>query len=288
MDKVKRFLHHLISGFLIGLGNVVPGVSGGTIALITGIYEDLVECIANIRKHFGKSMKMLIPLFLGVGIAFLSMSYVVTYCLEHFLFPTIMLFFGAVVGGLPMLFKKVNGTKFKPVMLIPCIVAFALVMGTSFLQEGGNIDLSSLNIGIIIALFIMGAVAAGAMVVPGISGSALLMTFGFYNPIMNEVKNLTSGDDKLHSLLIICVVAVGILCGVFGIAKFIGKMLKDYEVMTYWAIIGFVIASALVIVIQNFFIGGISANLGGTSVIQYIVGVLICAGAFAVTYKWGD
>lgn len=284
------FLIDTLKGFIIGAANVIPGASGGTLALVIGIYEKLISALSNIASDLKNSLKTLAPVLLGVAIAFLSLSHVITFCLDKFLFATIMLFFGAVLGGMPMLAGKVKGKKVKPAYIAVAVATFAVVIGLVFLGTGADVDISTFSIGKILLLFVAGAVAAATMVIPGVSGSAFLMTIGLYEPIMNQVKALTSSDgDKGHALVVVLVVAVGIIVGIVGIAKLIDMLLNKYETGTYWAIIGFVLSSAIVILLQNFFLGaGVAANLAGTSVVEYIVGAVLAVLGFLGAYKLGD
>ena len=284
------FLIDTLKGFIIGAANVIPGASGGTLALVIGIYEKLIGALSNIASDLKNSLKTLAPILLGVAIAFLTLSHVITFCLEKFLFATIMLFFGAVLGGMPMLAGKVKGKKVKPAYIAVAVVTFAVVIGLVFLGTGADVDISTFSIGKILLLFVAGAVAAATMVIPGVSGSAFLMTIGLYEPVMNQVKALTSSDgDKGHAIVVVLIVAVGIIAGIVGIAKLIDMLLKNYETGTYWAIIGFVLSSAIVILLQNFFLGaGVAANLAGTSVLEYIAGVVLAVLGFLGAYKLGD
>lgn len=289
MKKWKEFIKLLIGGFTIGFGNVIPGLSGGTLALIMGIYDKLINAISHLRKNFKQSMGVLIPVVIGVAIAFLSLSHAVTYCLTNFLFPTIMLFFGAIVGALPMLFREEKGIKFKPSYAVVAFLACAAVVGSAFLPIADSMDLTNLNFLTILLLFVSGAVAAAAMVVPGLSGSALLMTFGFYTPIMNQVKALTtSGTDKLHAVAILVPCGIGILCGIFGIAKVIEYCLKKHYHGTYWAIIGFVIGSGFAILYTNFFASTADFSFADVSWMQYVAGIITLALGIVGTMKLGD
>ena len=284
------FLIDTLKGFIIGAANVIPGASGGTLALVIGIYEKLIGALSNIASDLKNSLKTLAPILLGVAIAFLTLSHVITFCLDKFLFATIMLFFGAVLGGMPMLAGKVKDKKVKPAYIAVAVATFAVVIGLVFLGTGSDVDISTFSVGKILLLFVAGAVAAATMVIPGVSGSAFLMTIGLYEPIMNQVKALTSSDgDKGHAIVVVLIVAVGIIAGIVGIAKLIDMLLKNYETGTYWAIIGFVLSSAIVILLQNFFLGaGVAANLAGTSVIEYIAGAVLAVLGFLGAYKLGD
>lgn len=293
--KGLQFIIDTVKGFIIGCANVIPGVSGGTLALVLGIYEKLIKAISHLfSKKFGKNFMILLPILIGIVIAFLSMSHVITFCLTNFLFATIMLFFGAVIGGLPMLFKKVSGQKVGASEIIICVVTLAIVLCLLFVGQGSSMDLDHLNIGKILLFVVIGAVASATMVIPGVSGSAFMMTIGFYNPVMKQVANLTTaGADKGHAVAILVPFGIGIVLGIVFIAKLIEFLLRKYETKTYWGIIGFVIGSALIIILQNFFMmdGSFVApalTIGGTSVLEYILGIVLAAGGFFGAYKLGD
>lgn len=286
MKKIKDAIWLIFNGFLIGTSMIIPGVSGGTMAMIMGVYERLIDTLSNLRKHLKQSLWVILWIAVGGATAFLGLSHTITYCLDHFLFPTILLFVGAVIGGIPMLWAKVKGKKPTAVDLVAAAIAFIVVIALAFLQSGTDMDLANITILKAIKLFFGGAIASAAMVVPGVSGSALLMTFGMYEPIMLQVKSLTTaGADKGHAVAILMIVGVGILAGLFGIAKAIEYLLKHHEQATYWGIIGFVVSSGIVILMQNFFFnGGPAVTLAGTPVYQYIIGILLGLAALFATY----
>ena len=309
--KWLAFLIYIVDGFLMGLGNVIPGVSGGTLALLLGVYEKMIGAISNLFKKFKESIFVVLPILIGVAVAFVVLSRPVTYCLDNFLFATIMLFFGAVIGGLPMLFQKIKGQKPTAACVLIFCITFALTIGLLFLMKVGTArDLTSITAGKAILWFFLGAVAAATMVIPGVSGSAFLMTIGYYEPVMSLVKDLTApGGNHGHDVVVLVIWGVGIVAGILSIAKLIELLLKKYETKTYWGIIGFVIASAIAIVVQNFFMVNTSnveamqavdstlsvgqfispaLTLGGTSPLQYVVGVLLAVGGFFLAYKLGD
>ncbi len=292
-NKGLDWLMDVIKGFIVGTANVIPGVSGGTLMLVLGIYEKVVGSISNIGKQFKKSIITLIPVILGIGLAILTMSKVIGYCLTAYTFATIMLFVGAVLGGLPMLFKRVKQDSFKPTYGLICFITFALVIGMLFLGQGGNADLSHMNVWKFIVVMFMGALGSATMIIPGVSGSALLMTFGYYTPIYGgAIANLTNSDSTTrgNDLIVVIAFLIGTLLGIWAVAKLINMLLKKFEIQSYWGIIGFVIASAIIIVLQNFFMvdgawTSASIILAGTPVWEYILGVALACLGFYGSYK---
>ena len=288
----KKVVKTIFDGFAMGIANVIPGVSGGTIALVLGFYEDFIHSITHIKKEFKKSMKFLLPLIVGVAIAFLAMSRVVTYCLENFIFATVMLFFGAVLGGLPMIFKKVHAEKTTFSDIIVCLLMAAIVMILLVLPaSSSSVDLVHLTVGKEIVALLVCIISAGFMVVPGVSGSAFLMTVGYYDGIMGGIGDLTrSGAAKGPAVIISLTYVIGAIIGIFVFSKGIEVLLKKFEHKSYWGIIGFIIASAAVIIIQNFFMMdhtwvSPAVTLGGTSVWEFIIGAVLCCLGFLGSWK---
>ena len=103
---MKEYILLTIKGFFIGLANIIPGVSGGTIAITLGVYEKLIGCISHIFKNLKENIKFLLPIIIGAGISILLLSKVISYSLENYVLPTILFFIGAILGGIPMLAKK--------------------------------------------------------------------------------------------------------------------------------------------------------------------------------------
>lgn len=291
-NKGLDWLLDIVKGFIVGTANVIPGVSGGTLMLVLGIYEKVIGSISNIFKQFKKSVLTLLPVLVGVGVAILSMSKVITYCLDAYTFATIMLFVGAVLGGMPILIARVKKDPVKPLYVVIGLITFALVIGMLFLGQGGNANLSHMNIFKFLVVIFMGAIGSATMIIPGVSGSALLMTFGYYTPIYGAIGDLTNSDSTTrgNDALIALAFLIGTAVGIWAVAKLIEMLLKKYEIQSYWGIIGFVLASAIIIVLQNFFMldgawTSAATVLAGTPVWEYILGVALAALGFYGSYK---
>ena len=281
---LKNNIILFIKGYVVGIANLIPGVSGGTLAITLGIYERLIEVLSNFTKKVKENILFLIPVILGVGASILSLSGVISYSLEHFLFATIMLFVGAILGGMPMLCKKLQGKKITTSNIISFLIAFLVVILTTIFS--GDTSVSFENIGVFgyIKLLLVGTVASATMVVPGVSGSAMLMTIGYYKPIIDVIKSLTDFDVLGHNMQILIPFGVGVIAGIILIAKVINYLLKSHEVTTYYGIIGFVVASVVSIIYQNFFMNGLITVVFA----EILVGVLLCGIGFYGAYKLGD
>lgn len=273
----------IIKGFFMGLANLIPGVSGGTIAITLGIYDKLISSISHILSNIKENIKFLLPIFIGIILSILSLSKVMSFALDKFLFPTILFFIGAIVGGVPMLYKKVKGNK-SIVSYIIFILTFGLVIGLTYLSGGNVISFDNINIIGYIKIFFVGIISAATMVIPGISGSAVLMTLGYYEPIINTIKDLTNFSNLANNMMILIPFGIGVIIGILLIAKLIEYLLKKYEVKTYYGILGFVFASIISIIIQNFFMNGVIS----ISILEVIIGLILFGLGFIVAYKLGD
>lgn len=151
----------------------------------------------------------------------------------------------------------------------------------TFTKSGlGEVNLNSVNVGMIFILFLIGVIAAATMVVPGISGSFVLMLLGFYKPILNTVSSITNFDLLAHNMSILIPFGIGVVIGIILIAKLIEFLLKKYEITTYYAILGFIISSILVLII------GVFDNK--FDVIQLVIGLVLFIVGNIVGYKLGD
>ena len=201
---MKNKIVLMIKGFLFGIANIIPGVSGGTLALTMGVYEDLIESISHFFKDVRKSLKFLCVFGLGAILSILLMSKVISLSLDKFPFPTTLFFVGLIIGGIPLLTRKVRKNKVKPFNVLLFLITFGIVIGMAFMQEGNNVvSLSNVTPWMMFLLFIVGMVAAATMVIPGVSGSFVLMLLGFYKPVVNTVSQLTDFSMLGHNLLVL-------------------------------------------------------------------------------------
>ena len=185
---MKDKLLTIIKGFFLGVANIIPGVSGGTIAITMGVYEDIISSITGFLKDPKKSIKTLLPIGIGAVLSILLISKLISFCLDRFPAPTTLFFIGLIVGGIPLLTKKVKGVKITPLYAILFLITFSIIMVMTFSEAGGaNLDLANINLGMILLLVLIGMIAAGCMVIPGISGSFVLMLLGAYKPIISTI-----------------------------------------------------------------------------------------------------
>ncbi len=240
---VVRFLQDVLRGALIGIAFIIPGFSGGSVAAILGIYERLVGAIADIFKDFKHSVKTLFPFAIGLILGVAALIFPLRIALEYAPIPTVCLFVGLALGGMFSITDKVKG-KIQPLNLASLLIPLAAAFSLSFLPLAGEVDLFALDFWGFVLLFIIGLVGSCALVVPGISGSMLLLIFGYYNPIVQLITDhLLRFQNVGWSILVLCVVGLGILVGFFLISLLMKWLLKKYPRGTYFAIIGFILGS---------------------------------------------
>lgn len=236
-------LINILKGAAIGIGMIIPGVSGGTIAVLLNIYEGMIEAISNLKKDFKKSFFYLLPIGIGMVLAFAAMYFPLKLSLEHFPIQTITLFVGLMIGSLPKLCLDAHANGFnKKFDIISFIIPLAVVIGICFIPNMGVVSLGEDMVWYsYILLFVIGILASCALVIPGISGSMLLLIFGYYEPLLNTISALK--DTPLHALLVLVVFIVGLVIGFFMISKLMNFLLTKHRRVTYWAIVGFVFGS---------------------------------------------
>lgn len=291
------FLMDTIKGMLIGIANIIPGVSGGTMAVSLGIYDKLIGAVSGLLKNPRKSIAVLLPLVLGCGIGIVGFTYAVEYLLSHHTFVTCMAFVGLILGGIPVLFaslKKELAKKSAGIGLSG-ILAFALLFAlAAFLpmMNAGDEVLKTFSVtpGTMLSLFFVGVIASATMVVPGVSGSLVMMILGYYYGIIETIKSFLDAvrafdmTGMIHGFMLLFPFGIGVLLGIFLIAKLITFLFNRYGVQTYCAILGLIAASPFAI----FYNTGVIAKLSSLTVLQVGLGIVLAVVFGIVTMKMGE
>lgn len=252
---MKEKIGLVLKGFIIGIANIIPGVSGGTLAITLGIYEELIGSISHFFSDWKKSFKFLLPIGIGIVFALLLFSKIISYSLDKFPIPTTLLFIGLIVGGLPLIFKKLkDSNKSKKITVLNVailLITFTIVIMLKIMNPGSSVvDLSNIDFIGFIMLGLIGIIAAATMVIPGISGSFMLMIFGYYKPIIDTISDLASFNHIASNILVLIPFGIGVLIGIILISKIIEKLLEKFPTDTYFGIVGFIMASIITIFIS--------------------------------------
>jgi putative membrane protein len=241
----------LVKGFFIGIAFIVPGLSGGTLAVYLGVYDKLLHSIGNVFKEFKKSIMFLLPLFLGIGISVIALAKLFSILLNWNSFVVLLFFIGLMIGGIKGIYKNVSGEKLNLSSILSFVIAFGLIATLVIFEKiGGGNPISNIEISFssLIVVFFVGMAASMTMIVPGISGSALLLVLGFYTAIVsNVVGNILDFSNIAYNLKVLIPFGLGALIGIIIFSRMIEHFMKKYKTQTYYAILGFIIASCIAI-----------------------------------------
>ncbi len=240
-----------LKGIIMGIANVIPGVSGGTLAVSFNIFDELIGSINNLFKDLKGSLKFLIPLFLGMGFGIVVFSSAIEFGLTNYAFSTTMLFVGLIVGSIPLIYGKATE---KGYGITDFIIAVIVFLGLCFLATKSEVSDNNteytVNLAFFIKFFIIGAIASSAMIIPGISGSFILMVLGVYNIIILSVSNLTDYLKDItnfsilfDSLYVLVPTGLGIVVGVLLVSKVIGFLLEKSQTKLYFIVLGLIFGS---------------------------------------------
>lgn len=277
----------ILKGMVIGIANIIPGVSGGTMMVSMGIYDKLIHCITHLFSEFKKSVLFLFPIAIGMGVAIIASSFGLEFLFANYPIQTNLLFIGLIVGGLPAIWKNVKGSSIKLGHILAGLIFFALVVGLAAMGEmEGNAASMTFSFVNVLKLFGVGVVASATMVIPGVSGSMILLLMGYYNPILTTIndfmRSLVAFD--LNGILAGCGIlipfGIGVVAGIFAIAKLIEIIFAKFPLYAYWAIIGLIVASPFAILLMG--------TYPAVTVMSAVTGVIALGVGFIIAMKLGE
>ncbi len=258
---MKDWLKRLLAGMGIGVGSAVPGVSGGTIAVILKIYEKMMWAISNLFKKFKEAFIYLLPILIGVILALIPTIYLMHKSLNGFTFGIVCVFAGFIIGSFPSVKDEVKGEPVKKsyiiALVIALIIAVLLGIGSVLIKADVTSMLESPKWWMYLVLILVGFVASIALVVPGISGGMILLLIGFYKPLIDTtIYKIKAGFDGNWTGIgtqigILACFGIGVIIGFFVISKIMNFLLQKYRLITFYSIIGFIIGS-LIALFYNF------------------------------------
>jgi putative membrane protein len=232
---MKSNLIIMLKGFIIGSSMSVPGVSGGTMAILLGIYDKLIGAISNFLKDIKGNTIFLMKFCIGAGVGICSLAFVIQWLLEKFPFPVSFFFLGAVIGGIPALYKKTTETPLKFSSAIYFIVGLVVVVSIGFLPVGNFSITSGTGVAHYFMLLVTGIIIALALVLPGISTSHMLLVLGMYDSMLLAITKF--------DVVYVGILGIATLIGIFLITKPLEYVMNKFPHQTYCMIIGFVLGS---------------------------------------------
>ena len=278
---MKELILNILRGMLIGVANIIPGVSGGTMMVSMGVYDTLIHSITHLFKEFWKSIKALLPYAVGMLIGILAFASIINWGLENYQLPTNTLFIGLILGGLGPLLKRIDRKKIGPAAVIAFVALFALIiwLGLQNRDSIQNADTIEMNAGQMLIMVFLGMIASGTMIIPGVSGSLVLMLLGYYKAVTGALKTVAHGLVHFdfaglgQPMLMLLPFVLGIVLGIFGVAKLIEWLTNRYPTATYCGVLGLVVASPIALLIQTEF-AGTTVLLALAAIVTFAVGFL--------------
>ena len=272
-------------GIILGVANVIPGVSGGTLAVVFNVYDRLINVISLNVKKIISEWKFLLPLALGMGAGIIGFSKILTFLFENYPMQTNLFFVGIIAGSIPLVYRKIKSSmqeisekNKKP--YLSTIICFLVALGIMIVMtvfkdfSGSSVIYTELSGSLFLLLLVSGALGAVAMIIPGISGSFLLLAIGTYATVIGSVSDF--------NIPLMIPTAIGILLGLFFGAFLVRTLMKKVPTQTYGSILGLVIGSIFTVFPFALF-GSCLQNLS-SSVIALVTGILSCAVGFFIAW----
>ena len=221
-----------------------------------GVYDTIIGCITGLLKHFWSSLKTLLPYILGALVGIVALASVLTFLFDNYPLPTSTAFIGLILGGLAPLLKQIDMKKAGAGALVLFLVFLGLIVFLAILDPKESGTVVAFTWGQAAALTVMGVVASATMIIPGVSGSMMLMLLGYYRTVIEAVSGLKDAllggglSLMVEPMKILLPFALGIVIGIYAVAKLIEWLLKRYPVHTYSAILGLVVASPVAVLLR--------------------------------------
>ena len=276
-----EFVKDILKGSLVGVANIIPGVSGGTMAVSMGIYDKLITAVTHIFKDFKKSLRILLPIVIGAVLGIGILAFVIKWLFANYPVQTNLLFIGLIVGGLPIIWKKTKKQRITAGAIVTFLVFLSIVILFPIFGNGAGAEVAlTPGIGMFLKLILIGIIAAATMVIPGVSGSMMLMILGYYNPILNTITGFISSAAALDTagmmsyVWILIPFGIGVVVGIFAIAKFVEYVFEHAPAIAYCAILGLIVGSPIAILAMAQ-ITSLTLMTVLTSVIAFLLGCVI-------------
>lgn len=291
------FIMDMIKGIFIGIANIIPGVSGGTMAVSLGIYDKLIGAVSGLLKNWKKSLLTLLPIGLGCAVGIVGFTYAIEYLLSRHTFVTCMAFVGMILGGVPVLVGSLRRElrhKHKSIGIsgiLAFIALFALAVLLPMLgSEEEVLKTFTATPMTLISLFLVGIIASATMVVPGVSGSLVMMILGYYYGIIETIKSFLDAlkamdmAGLMNGFILLFPFGIGVLLGIFLIAKLITFLFNRYGSQTYCAILGLIAASPFAI----FYNTGLFTQLADLTPLIVLAGIAVAVAGAVITFLLGE
>ena len=283
MKKVKEYLTNFFNGFMMALADSVPGVSGGSIAFILGFYDNFVNALDSLlyKEKRKDGLKYLFKL--GIGWVFgMGLSVLIlTKVFETHIYQISSLFIGFILLSIPIIIKDEKDTLKKNYFnVFFAILGIVLVVAITYFNSTQltSMSITNLTVSHAIYIFLVGMIAISAMILPGISGSTLLLIFGLYLPIITGIKDLL--HFNFSSFFGLFIFGLGVITGILSIIKALKKALEKFRTQTIYLIIGLMLGSLYAIVMGPTTLDNPvdPININNFSILFFIIGGVVVLG----------
>ncbi len=273
MDMVK----FVIFGAIVGVANIIPGVSGGTMAVILKIYDRLIETLS--LKNVKKNLPFIIPLGIGAAVGIVLFSKASEFFLGNYPMATNFTFMGLILGSIPMIFQRARGEKMEAKGMVSFLVALVVMVVIALLKPAESnavLALTPLNL---LILFGASAISTFAMILPGISGSFVMLVLGVYTTVLTSISGVFTwpiDGATWHCVGMLIPVGLGCIVGLIFGSKLVDVLIRKQPQATYFAILGLVVGSLLAVFPKD--------SLALT--LELPIGLVLLAGAAFGAYKF--
>ena len=273
----KEGSNNFIIGFLIGAASTLPGISGGVVAVLFGVYERLIDDVSRIRTRLKEDFWFILTLGLGILLGLFGFLYVTKYLMTTYGLVTMFFFVGLIIGQLPELMRITRkGERTKASHAVWLFLGLMVMMFLLFLELYGDegswgeelIISSGPAVGIVLA-FLIGAIFASSKIIPGISGSTVLLAMGLYLWMINII----TGFEMMYFIPFV----IGFIIAMFAAAKVMSHILERYHHPLYYFIVGLTVGSIILItaISHRDYIFGLSDALIGA--VALFIGIMLTA-----------
>ena len=286
---MKNKILDILKGTLMGLDSTIPGFSMGTLAVLLNIYERMIDAFSIVLKHPFKALKDMWALLLGFLIGLLLNILTISYLLSHFPLQTVMFFVGLVIVSIPITYKNQIHEKLKIRDFIAFFLSIGILVGLSLLTQGEVKEVSIAPV-FLIMMVLVGAIGSGTMIIPGVSGSLIILALGYYNAVMDILKNIllifkaSEIDGYIKYPISLLCFSIGLVLGIVFVSKLLKILFKKYPVTVYSSILGLLFGSPFAIIYLTLSNEEYSQAINFSSPWLYIVSslTLILGGLFGI------
>lgn len=247
--KINIDFNSIFGGMFVGIANIIPGVSGGTMLVIFNLFDKLTYAVSDIFKRKTDTRKqsilLLAKVLISAGVGIILFAKILGFTLKYYEAETIMCFMGLILFSVPIIIKdELKEEKFN---ILFFIIGFALIIGLEYLQKNtfSNDVNANMNLTHFLSMSGLGVIGGATMIFPGVSGSMVMLVLGKYELVRGYIDSLTSFDKE--AFISLCFFGIGVIIGIIGSAKITNYLLKNHRGKTVSLILGFIIASALIL-----------------------------------------